>query len=99
MHSQEVRVDPDNINPGDKVRVDYNGLLAKSGAHQVYLHQGISQGDSWNDVRDIEMRYEDGRWTTETEVGEADKFNFCFKDCANNWDNNSGYNWSYQIRD
>ena len=99
MHSSEVRVEPEDINPGDKVRVDYNGLLAQSGAHKVYLHQGVSQGDSWNNVRDIEMSYEDGRWTTETEVENADKFNFCFKDCANNWDNNNGYNWTYQIRD
>lgn len=99
MHSSEVRVEPDNINPGDKVRVDYNGLLAQSGANKVYLHQGLSRGDSWDNVRDIEMRYEDGRWTTETKVENADKFNFCFKDCANNWDNNNGYNWSYPIRD
>jgi len=99
MESTEVRVEPENINPGDKVRVDYNGLLAKSGASQVYLHKGLSNGESWDKVNDIEMRYEDGRCTTETEVGDANELNFCFKDSANNWDNNSGYNWSFAIRD
>ena len=99
MNSAEVRVEPEVINPGDKVRVDYNGLLAKSGAHQIYLHNGSSRENNWNDARDVEMRYEAGRWTTEVEVGDGDKFNFCFKDCADNWDNNGGYNWSYQIND
>ena len=98
MHSSEVRVEPEDINPGDKIRVDYNGLLAQNGASQIYLHRGISQGDSWHEIDDVEMRYEDGRWTTEIEVEDADKLNFCFKDSANNWDNNSGYNWTYAIR-
>jgi hypothetical protein len=26
------------------------------------------------------------------------QFNFCFKDGANNWDNNNTLNWNYQIR-
>ncbi len=28
-------------------------------------------------------------------VLKADKLNVCFKDCANNWDNNSGKNYIF----
>lgn len=97
MEDTRVDVQPDKINAGSKVRINYNGLLAKSGAEKIYLHAGISKGKDWRNVRDIEMHHSGEGWTTELEVKNADKLNFCFKDSANNWDNNNGHNWSYKI--
>jgi len=33
---EEIRVEPFPVKAGDKVRIDYNGLLAKSGANHLY---------------------------------------------------------------
>ncbi|GAB6100143.1 carbohydrate-binding protein [Halanaerocella petrolearia] len=98
MTGNGVYVDPTPITTGQRVTVNYEGLLAESGADQVYLHAGVGYGDNWQDVTDIKMRPEsDGTWTAQLRINSADRFNFCFKDSAENWDNNSGHNWSYEI--
>jgi hypothetical protein len=96
---EEVKVEPKPVSQGDKVRINYQGLLAKNGAEQVYLHAGANEHDNWNEIHDIEMNYEgDNTWTTEMEIPRAQAFSFCFKDSANNWDNNNGHNWTYEVQ-
>ncbi|GAB6137670.1 carbohydrate-binding protein [Halanaerobaculum tunisiense] len=100
MQRPEVNINPTPIYNGDTITVDYNGLLAKSGAEQVYLHAGTTNGNDnqWNNVQDIEMNpKQDGSWRIQLQVENGDAFSFCFKDCANNWDNNSGHNWTQEI--
>jgi len=72
------------------VTICYNGLLAKSGADQVYLHYGF--GDRWMDTNTVKMDRTFSGWE-KTIRTRNDKVNFCFKDSANNWDNNNGSNW------
>ncbi len=94
-----VYVRPTPITAGDSIVVKYSGLLAKSGAQEVHLHMGYGYG-AWDRVSDIPMR-ETTRGSFETEVHlpieETSRFNFCFRDNAGNWDNNSGRDWSYEI--
>ncbi|HHY48029.1 MAG TPA: carbohydrate-binding protein [Firmicutes bacterium] len=95
-----VYVRPTPITAGSEVTVKYDGLLARSGADQVYLHMGFGPNDSWRDTRDIPMtKTTDNMWTTVVPISidETSRFNFCFRDSANNWDNNNGANWSYEI--
>lgn len=92
MEHNEVNIE----SAGDKLRINYNGLLAESGADQVYLHAGI--GEEWQNTNDIEMsQRESGQWSAELRVNQGGRLNFCFKDSANNWDNNDGEDWSYEI--
>ncbi|MCR4427314.1 MAG: carbohydrate-binding protein [Firmicutes bacterium] len=87
------------VTAGEKVTVKYNGLLAQSGADAVYLHAGFGQRD-WHHVSDLPMTQEKpGVWSTTVSLdpNETSRFNFCFKDRANNWDNNYGLNWSVEI--
>jgi hypothetical protein len=93
----EVRVDPQPINAGDIVKVTYSGLLAKSGAAEIYLHAGVAKQHQWSNTSDSKMENRSGIWTVNLQVQEGETFDFCFKDSANNWDNNNGYNWSYNI--
>jgi len=72
------------------VTICYNGLLAKSGADQVYLHYGF--GDRWMDTHTEKMNKTFRGWEKNINL-KYDKINFCFKDSANNWDNNNGSNW------
>lgn len=95
-----IEVDPSGAKPGEKVLIRYNGLLAQSGADQVYLHGGFGTG-AWYDVLDVPMRRAmDGTWVAEVPMHpEADRFNFCFVDSADHWDNNSGSNWSVPLEE
>jgi hypothetical protein len=82
---------------GDEVQIIYSGLLSRHGADKVYLHAGYASNDTWSDVTDYEMTHTSKGWETSFKVQRAGRLSFCFKDRANNWDNNNGHNWSYQI--
>ena len=81
-----LTVSPLNFNAGDKIKVTYNGILS-----QVYAH--IGWGETWENVDDIKMsKTKTGFTATITAYNSA--LNLCFKDTSNNWDNNSGYNYT-----
>jgi len=92
-----VTVDPVPITVGEEVTILYNGLLAQSGADQVYLHCGYGSADAWTDVKDYKMEKTDRGWVKKFKVENPTRLNFCFKDSASNWDNNNGINWSFEI--
>lgn len=83
------------LSKGEKTAIVYNGLLSKKGADKVYLHYGF---DGWNNVSTIAMNEsQNGFYTTSVKVEGNRELNFCFKDEANNWDNNYGANWKTEI--
>lgn len=94
---QGIEVSPTPIIAGQRVEIQYDGLLARSGAQQVYLHAGFGNNDSWNNVMDIKMNRQGKRFVTHLSIEDETRFNFCFKDNAQNWDNNSGRNWCFEI--
>lgn len=76
--------------------VRYEGILQKSGADRVFIRYGF---DGWHNSADTEMRREpDGSFTCSIPMQGQRECNFCFKDSANNWDNNDGWNWATDIR-
>lgn len=91
-----VAIDPVPLASTKKATIMYKGLLAQSGADAVYLHCGYGH-DHWANVKDVPMTKQDDVWVTEVGMEGERKFNFCFKDGANNWDNNSGLNWGCEI--
>jgi len=92
-----VVVDPVPITAGEEVTILYNGLLAQSGADQVYLHCGYGNADAWSDIRDYKMEKTERGWVKKIKVDNMSRLNICFKDSASNWDNNNGINWSFEI--
>lgn len=97
MDKSAIEVKPTPITAGEKVTISYQGLLAESGAEQVYLHAGVGFNDAWRDVTNIQMKKEGSEWQAELKINTDDHFNFCFKDAAENWDNNQGSNWSFEV--
>ncbi|NLW44876.1 MAG: carbohydrate-binding protein [Syntrophomonadaceae bacterium] len=91
-----VSIDPFPPAAGDSVSITYSGLLAKSGADRVFAHIGYGSG-KWSNIKDIEMTRQGEQFVTQIKMESEDVFNVCFKDSANNWDNNSGRNWSARI--
>ncbi|HOP69064.1 MAG TPA: carbohydrate-binding protein, partial [Bacillota bacterium] len=81
---------------GDTVRLEYRGLLKESGADRVWLHYGF---DGWKNPCYQQMeRTPQGNFVCTTKIQGTREMNFCFKDSANNWDNNSGWNWTCKIK-
>lgn len=95
---QGIQINTDKIAPKNVVEVTYKGLLAKSGADEVYLHCGSSFQNEWRDVQDIKMvQVNDDLFKAEALVQDGTAFNVCFHDNAQNWDNNCGTNYSFSI--
>lgn len=92
-----VNVYPTPITLGEHVNIVYNGLLAKSGATEVWVHVGYGSHENWHDIRDIKMLHTGRGWEQTFEVNDSSRLNMCFKDSAHNWDNNNGHNWSFEI--
>ena len=99
MYPGGLVVDPVPITAGEEVTILYNGLLSSSNADQVYLHCGYGSAQSWNNIQDIKMEKTERGWVKKITVNDSYRLNICFKDSANNWDNNNGINWSFEIHD
>jgi hypothetical protein len=91
-----VWVRPTPAVKNQRAEIGYNGLLARSGADSVWIHYGF---DGWKNVQTQPMtRRGDGGFSCSV-LCQGDRYvNFCFKDSADHWDNNSGWNWSCDIR-
>jgi hypothetical protein len=89
-------VEPAIARRGDNMSINYRGLLRNSGADSIYLHYGF---DHWQNSQTIQMnRTQDGLFRSEVRAQGSQEVNFCFKDSANNWDNNNGFNWNVQLQ-
>ncbi len=93
--SNGVVIKPAVPTPGEKITVMYDGLLSKSGASHIFVHTGF--GNSWDNSYDYPMTKTASGFETTISVEESDTLNICFKDCADNWDNNTGRNYSFDI--
>ncbi len=91
-----VAVDPIPATAGDEVTVLYYGMLSR-GAKQMFLHYGYGGSDSWQKISDMKMDRTDRGWVKNIQLNDTSRFNFCFHDENNNWDNNNGLNWSMEI--
>ena len=83
------------LSVGDEVILSYNGLLANSGAEDIYVYLGY--GDKWQSKEFIPMTWEEGAFRTKIKINMAEDINITFKDSADNWDNNSMQNYSFKI--
>ncbi len=90
-----VKVSKATIYAGDEITVSYYGLLAQSGANDVYVHFGF--GDEWESKDLVQMTLEDGIFKADIKVEKPGTLNIAFKDCAENWDNNSTQNYSFKV--
>lgn len=94
---QGITVEPTPIIAGQRIEIQYEGLLARAGAKEVYLHSGFGRNDSWQDVSQMKMQRQGNKFVSHISVHDDTRLNFCFRDSADNWDNNNGLNWSFEI--
>jgi hypothetical protein len=81
---------------GEQVTITYNGWLASNGSQNVYAH--IGYGEAWQELADVPMKKEkSGVFKAKVKLTNPGSLNLCFKDDWNSWDNNYGYNYSFEI--
>lgn len=90
-----IRLTPTKVTKGDNVKISYDGILAQSGATDVYAHVGF--GSNWDDARDYKMLKTLTGFEASIPITHPKPVNVCFKDSINNWDNNSGSNYTFDI--
>jgi len=90
-----VIVTPPNPETYKRATVVYNGLLSKSGAQEIYARVGF--GCNWEGAQDIRMIKTNSGYEATIIAANAESLNVAFKDPLNNWDNNSGANYVFNI--
>ncbi|NLG87868.1 MAG: carbohydrate-binding family 25 protein [Clostridiaceae bacterium] len=73
----------------------YEGLLAKCGADDVYTVIGFGSNTNWENVQTIRMSRSGNSFHADIPTMHGKNVNIAFKDSANNWDNNSGMNYTF----
>jgi len=77
-------------------RISYSGLLAKSGAQEICGVYGYGSNQNWENVTTLQFRKEgDGSFHAIVPIEQGKNINIAFKDPAENWDNNSGMNYTF----
>ncbi len=90
-----VTLSPAVPSQGDKAKIIYDGWLSKNGASTIYAHVGF--GEEWDNISDFEMKKTKTSFEAIIPVLKSDTLNVCFKDSAENWDNNSGLNYNFEV--
>jgi len=90
-----VTISPAVPTAGEKAKVQYDGLLSKNGAADVYVHVGYDS--DWRRPAFFKMNKSLTGFEASIPVEYGDTLNLCFKDDSDNWDNNSGRNYSFDV--
>jgi len=95
--SNGVIITPQKPEPYQNVTIVYNGLLAQSGAPEVWARVGY--GDGWQDPHDIKMLRTSSGFEATIPAANTESLNVAFHDALNNWDNNYGMNYNFLVKD
>lgn len=85
----------DKIVENSKLKISYVGDLYQNNSEQVFLHYGF--GLQWDDVTDVKMEKTELGFQSEIDIKEYESLNLCFRNSNNEWDNNNGENYIFNI--
>ena len=85
----------DKLVENSKVKISYIGKLYQDASTEVSIHYGF--GINWDNVNEAEMIKTDLGYQTELDLTGGNTINFCFKNQNNEWDNNCGNNYIFNI--
>ena len=93
---KDIYFNTDKLVENTNVKVSYTGKFYQGNNEKVYLHYGY--GKDWNNLNEIEMKKTDLGYQAELNLlSGGETLNFCFKNQNNEWDNNSGNNYIFDI--
>lgn len=77
-------------------KLEYSGILAKDGAQEVIAVVNYGSNQNWDNIHYYPMRKIDNQsYELYFPVVNNAKVYLAFKDPLNNWDNNSGQNYTF----
>lgn len=85
----------DKLIENSNVKISYTGKFFQDGSQDVFIHYGF--GLNWDNVSDIQMEKTELGFQAELTLGEGKTFNFCFRNGNNQWDNNDGQNYIFDL--
>ena len=85
----------DKLMQNTTVKLSYTGIFFQDESEEVYIHYGF--GYEWSNLGEIKMEKTDLGFQAEIELPELDTLNFCFKNEKNEWDNNDGSNYVFEL--
>jgi hypothetical protein len=92
---KDIYFNTDKLVENADIKVSYTGKFYQDENEKVILHYGY--GKDWNNVNEIEMKKTDLGYQAELNLAGSDSLNFCFKNQNNEWDNNFGQNYIFNI--
>jgi len=85
----------DKLTQNSRVKLSYTGKLFEEGSEEVYIHYGF--GYDWSNLGEVKMEKTELGFQSEIDLPESDTFNFCFKNNLDEWDNNDGQNYIFEL--
>ena len=85
----------DKLVENSKVKISYTGKFFQDASEEVSIHYGF--GNNWDNINDVKMEKTDLGFQAEIQLLEGDTFNFCFKNGNDEWDNNDGQNYVFNL--
>lgn len=92
---KDIYFNTDKLIENTNIKVSYTGKFYQGNNEKVYLHYGY--GKDWNNINEIEMKKTDLGYQAELKLCAGETLNFCFKNQNNEWDNNFGKNYIFNI--
>lgn len=79
-----------------EAKINYTGLLQQSGANNLTGVYGYGSNQNWENVSSVTFTKDTGgNFSATVPIQNGKNVNFAFKDAAENWDNNSGLNYTF----
>ena len=92
---KDIYFNTDKLVENTNVKVSYTGKFYQGDNDKVFIHYGY--GKDWDNVQEVEMKKTDLGYQTELNLAGNETINFCFKNQNNEWDNNLGQNYVFNI--
>lgn len=87
----------DKLVVNSKVKISYTGELFQNGSEKVFAHYGF--GNNWDNLTEVEMTKTELGFQLEISLDSQESLNLCFRNSDNQWDNNFGQNYSFEIEE
>ena len=85
----------DRLTANSTVKISYTGKFFQDGSKDVSIRYGF--GNSWENQTEEEMVKTDLGFQIEINLIDRETFNFCIKNENDEWDNNDGKNYIFNI--
>ena len=92
---KNVFFNTDKLIENTTIKISYTGTFFENNSEKVFIHYGF--GQNWDNVEEKEMEKTELGFQAEIELPESDYLKFCFKNSNDEWDNNNGEDYSFQI--